>query len=69
MFVNGQVLNEPYVQSSNVTKLQSKNMQATVIPQGQYFVMGDIRDESFGDSRFSETIAIENVVGRATDII
>jgi signal peptidase I len=69
VFINGQAQQEPYVLIDNVTKPQSRNMQAMMIPTGHYFVMGDNRDASFGDSRFSGTIIENNIVGRATDII
>lgn len=69
VFINGQFQNEPYALSINVTKSQSRNIHTMVIPDGHYFLMGDNRDASFGDSRFSGTITIGNIVGIATDII
>jgi signal peptidase I len=69
VFVNGQALSETYVLSKNATKPQSKYMEALIVPKAHYFVMGDNRDASFGDSRFSGAIAIGNIVGRITDVI
>jgi signal peptidase I len=69
VLLNGQTINEQYVLTTNVTKTASKEMKAFVIPKGHYFVMGDNRDASLGDSRFSGTITINNIVGKATDII
>jgi len=69
VFLNEKVLSEPYILIDNVTRPQSKDMQALIISKGHYFVMGDNRDASFGDSRFSGTITIDNIVGKATDII
>ena len=68
VFLNGNKLNEPYVLPSNVTKPESKEMKALVIPKGSYFVMGDNRDKSFGDSRFNFSIATNTIIGKVTDI-
>jgi signal peptidase I len=69
VFINGQALTELYVAGSNITKPESRNMQPMIVPGGHFFVMGDNRDASFGDSRFSGTITKKNIIGRATDII
>lgn len=69
VFLNGQKLNESYVLSVNVTKTQSRGMAALTILKGNYFVMGDNRDASFGDSRFNGTITLHNIIGKTTDVI
>jgi len=38
------------------------------VPAGQYFMMGDNRDESY-DSRFIGCVARERIVGRATTVV
>jgi signal peptidase I len=69
LFLNGKAQNESYVLTSNMTRPESKDMKESTIPQGYYFVMGDNRDASLGDSRFSGTITISNIEGKITDII
>jgi signal peptidase I len=39
-----------------------------VVPPGEYFMMGDNRDDSF-DSRFWGTVKREKIVGRATAVV
>lgn len=68
-FINGQRLNEIYVLPANIKRLQSKEMKALIVSPAHYFVMGDNRDASFGDSRFSGTITIDDISGKITDII
>lgn len=69
LIINGQLQPEPYVLASNATKPESRNMKFLRIPKGHYFVMGDNRDASFGDSRFSGTITLKNIVAIPTEII
>jgi signal peptidase I len=69
VFINGQQQNEPYVLSANATRPESRNMKELIVPKEYYFVMGDNRDASFGDSRFNGSIASENIEGKITDII
>jgi signal peptidase I len=69
LIINGQVQPEAYILAANTIKPESRNMSAVLIPAGHYFVMGDNRDASFGDSRFSGTIAIENIAAIPTDIL
>src|SRR5205823_4845135 len=38
------------------------------VPEGQYFMMGDNRDDSF-DSRYWGTVERKRIVGRATAVV
>ncbi|MCV3769707.1 MAG: signal peptidase I, partial [Wolbachia pipientis] len=53
----------------NVLNQLSYNSQAYYVPDNQFFVMGDNRNNSF-DSRFSEVgfVPMENIIGRV-DIV
>lgn len=60
ILINGQVLNEPYLQPD----VQTGAVEKTVVPPGHYWVMGDNRPNS-RDSRFFGTIPKSLIVGRA----
>jgi len=58
VFVDGRVLEEPYVTRG---WQQPTPIRRFVIPDGEYFVMGDNRDES-GDSRWFGTIPRDDLI-------
>ena len=60
VFINGRQLVEPYLDPDVVTA----DFGPTVVPEGEIFVMGDNRSESF-DSRVFGSIEEDRVVGRA----
>ncbi|HEX8549585.1 MAG TPA: signal peptidase I, partial [Cytophagaceae bacterium] len=56
LILNGVKVEEPYTLRSNMKMETSLTMDERTIPKGQYFVLGDHRDKSGGDSRFSGNI-------------
>ena len=75
VYINGEELNEPYKKHSDpkvypqgspnplVGSVQRDNYTAVTIPEDNYFVMGDNRDDSL-DSRFWGFLPKHYVVGR-----
>ncbi len=59
VYINGRALIEPYVREP-----WRGELQALRIPAGQYFVMGDNRNESF-DSRSFGLVPEDDIVGKA----
>jgi signal peptidase I len=64
VYINGQRLNEPYLNGVSTTWAGSFGIQEIVIPEGDVFVMGDNRNNS-SDSRAFGPISIDKIIGRA----
>ncbi len=69
VFINGILKKEDYVKAGNVIKQGSREMQSVIVPMNGYFVMGDNRDKSLGDSRFNGPIHLKDVKGMARYIL
>lgn len=69
IFINGKLLNEPYVQHTDDLILPAElgprdNFGPYYVPENRLFVMGDNRDQSH-DSRYWGFVDIEDVKGKA----
>lgn len=62
VFVNGKQLNEPYLNPLPDPSAPQENTGPFTVPAGQYFVMGDNRDDS-NDSRFWGCVPRANIIG------
>lgn len=69
VYINDEPLNEPYIFSKDEwTKCsETVNCGPTIIPEGEYFVMGDNRGNS-QDSRYWGTLPKNRIIGRSSFI-
>ena len=63
LFINGEHYEEPYLDDAHTRLFRCYDFKA-VVPEGQYFALGDNRDESL-DSRAAGMISKDQLVGVA----
>lgn len=64
VYVNDEALDEPYVVfNTDPANTMYRDMPEIIVPEGEYFVMGDNRDNSY-DSRGFGTITRESILSR-----
>lgn len=69
VFINDKLLEEPFEKFTGDTD-QRKNVPAAVIPENEYFVMGDNRPFSFDSRSWNPaTIRKEDVLGKVIEIL
>lgn len=61
VYINGQLLDEPYVLEANNSKKQT--FAPEIVAENSYYVMGDNRDDS-SDSRYWGTVAKDLIKGK-----
>jgi signal peptidase I len=71
IYIDGRAIAEPWLAAIAKTPGCAQpafDISTTRIPQGQYFVMGDCRNNS-SDSRFWGTVPVQNIIGRVFLVI
>ncbi|NND03183.1 MAG: signal peptidase I [Acidimicrobiia bacterium] len=66
VFIDGEALDEPYLQPA--TRTRWENSDPLLVPDNEFFVMGDNRTRSLDSRRFGP-ITREEIIGRAFVII
>lgn len=66
--INGQPLNEEYLDPANVGTEYSRWMHVMTVPQQQYLLLGDNRDNSM-DGRLQGTIPHERLLGKVVLVL
>ena len=69
ILIDGKLIAEPWLPTLTGACYQaSANIHPTVVPAGQYFVMGDCRGDS-DDSRYWGTVPASNIIGKVSAVI
>ncbi len=70
LYIDGEMIEEPFLSDERTARFDraSNSFGPIVIPEGEYFVMGDNRDNS-NDSRSVGTITGDMVIGKVRQII
>jgi signal peptidase I len=68
VFASEKLPGQTHAVTGNPTAPAPRTFAPLVVPSGEYFMMGDNRDDSF-DSRFYGPVKREKIVGRATAVV
>jgi len=68
VFASEQLPGQTHAVSGNPAAPAMRSFPPQRVPDGQYFMMGDNRDDSF-DSRYWGTVDRKQIIGRATSIV
>ncbi len=68
VFASEKLPGQTHAVSGNPAAPAPRTFGPTVVAEGEFFMMGDNRDDSF-DSRFWGTVKREKIVGRATAVV
>jgi signal peptidase I len=68
VFASEQLPGQTHAVSGDPRRPSPRSFAPVQVPEGEYFMMGDNRDDSF-DSRFWGTVKREQIVGRATAVV